>query len=91
MNPTGSAYALQVIDLGGFSFSKGGSQDRQFTARDIETSKRARVWVQPRSTSSSKTFQLTDETTDQREVNPTGSACGRYQPYLDPSGTISYR
>ncbi len=29
---------------------------------------------QPRSTSSSKTFTLTDETTDQREVNPTGSA-----------------
>ena len=29
---------------------------------------------QPRSTLSSKIFKLTDETTDRREVNPTGSA-----------------
>ncbi len=43
-NPTGSARALQVINLGGFSFSKG-HQDREFTAYDTETPERAKVWV----------------------------------------------
>ena len=43
-NPTGSALALQVVDLGGFSYSMG-HQDRQCAARDTEMPERAKVWV----------------------------------------------